>query len=457
MNIVFGFIILLALSVILLLLRSLLQKYSLDKKTGGAQAVVLSLFLVSVAVWGRYFLEIRIPGFADLTIDRFFLSLIIAIIVFGLYFRRVTFGRGAFIEFIMLLFVIVCCISMACHGFNPELPELPSPWGTFLTGYLFPFIVFFFAKYFLQDKKDMLTVFYSLFFLGVYLSITSFFEFFGIHEFVFPRYISNPEIPLHLDRARGPLLNAAFNGAAITFGFICGIHILPGKKGIAKIVHAGLLCLYFPAIFFTQTRSVYLGFFITLAVLLCFYYTSFPKWKVLALPVAFFLVFLMANIPRLTSEERREGGVLQIQELEVRMALMQRSMRMIMLSPFFGVGMSQFMPVSSENFPGEVTTKGYQEQLQHFHILGMVIELGIVGAGLYFMLLALIFRRLYQLRTLLPLTGFISRNLLLAITVIWVVYLVTNLLLEPSYCLFYNAVPFMCAGIADGVYRRCIV
>jgi hypothetical protein len=66
----------------------------------------------------------------------------------------------------------------------------------------------------------------------------------------------------------------------------------------------------------------------------------------------------------------------------------------------------------------------------------------------------LVFRVLFRLRRRLPAEGFVSGNLILSMTAVWVVYLTTNLFLEPSYCLFLNAVPFAFAGTADAMYAR---
>lgn len=454
MNILFGIIIFLALGAIFILLYSLLQKYPGHEKSG-LYSLLFAVWLIATGVWSRYFFEIKLPGMPDITFDRVLLFVMILCILAGLYSRRVSFRQSARMECVMLVFSAVCICSMLVHGFQPELPAFPPPWSSFTNGYLYPFIAFIFVKYFFQGKADIQVLFHCLFFFGVYIAITSFFEFFNIRWLVFPRYINNPAIPLHLERARGPFLNAAFNGAALTFGFICGVHILSDKKKIFKAVYSMLLLLYFPAIFFTQTRSSYLGFLISLVFFLFLYRTTFLKWKALALPVALFMVFMLASIPKLAQQERRTGGVLQTEEVEIRMALVERSLAMATINPFFGIGLAQFMPTSAMNFPGETMARNFQEHMQHFHLLGMLVEIGIVGAAVYLAMIILVFRRIYQLRTVLPEQGIISRNLLLALTTVWIVYLATNFFLEPAYCQFFNAAPFACAGIADGLYRRC--
>jgi O-antigen ligase len=445
-------IIALALGVICFFSAAQLRKYSPGGESSGAHLLVLCVWLVATVVWGRPFFEIAVPGLFDLTFERLLLGVLFALLLGGLYTGRVSFARCSGLELALFAFILLCLVSMILHGFRPALPEFPSPWNTFINGYLFPAVAFLFARSYIRQPRDLRIVFNVIFVLGAYLSITAFFEFFGIRALVFPRYISDPDIMIHVDRARGPFLNAAFNGAAIIFGFICGLHLLPEKKGLARVLHLALLSLAPPAIFFTQTRSVYLGFLIALSLFLLFYRTRFPKWKAFALPVAIVAAFIIVNVPRMASEDRRAGGVAQFEEIEIRMALFSRSLSIVSMAPLFGVGMGQFIPVSAGSFPDEASSYALQEELQHFHVLGLLAELGIAGALVYLMLIVLVFRLFYRLRRNLPDDGFISANMILTMTAVWVVYLTTNLFLEPSYCLFLNAVPFAFAGAADGMY-----
>ncbi len=422
--------------------------------SSGLPVAALCIWLAATVVWGRPFFEIALPGIFDITVDRLLLGCLIVLLIAGMYSGRGGLTRLSALELTLLAFVLLCLVSMTIHGFRPVLPGFPSPWNTFINGYLFPVIAFVYARSFIRRPGDLYLVFTTVFLLGAYLCVTAFFEFFGLRAFVVPRYITDPDVLIHIDRARGPFLNAAFNGAAITFGFICGLHLLPEKKGLSRALHLALLSITPPAVFFTQTRSAYLGFVIALILFLAFYRTRIPKWKVCALPVALCIAFLLANAPRLVSEDRRSGGLAQLSEIEIRMELFSRSLSIAAMSPLFGVGMGQFIPVSAASFPAEAASLEVQEELQHFHVLGLLAELGIAGALLYLLLVVFVFKRLHHLRRHLPETGFISGNLVLAIAALWIVYLTTNLFLEPSYCLFLNAVPFVCAGAADGMYSR---
>ena len=121
------------------------------------------------------------------------------------------------------------------------------------------------------------------------------------------------------------MLNAAFNGVGILIGFISGLHLLDKKTGFTRVFYQASLLLFFPAVFFTLTRSVYLGLLITLLIFLGWYKTSFSKWKLISLPLALLLIVGVVNSPRLLSTDRREGGVYQVDEVNIRFALMEKS------------------------------------------------------------------------------------------------------------------------------------
>jgi len=257
-----------------------------------------------------------------------------------------------------------------------------------------------------------------------------------------------------MERARGPFLNAAFNGVGILIGFICGLHLLEKKTGFTRFFYQALLLLFFPAVFFTLTRSVYLGLLITLFIFLRWYKTSFSKWKLISLPLALVLIVGIVNSPRLLSKERREGGVYQVEEVDIRLALLEKSYFMFSERPLMGIGLAQFIPASTRAYKGRTAFVAEEagSQFQHNHLMGIATELGLEGIIVYLTFIILILRRMAQLTGKLPESGIMGRNLRITIVAIWCVYLNNNLFVEPSNALFINAVPFLFAGLADGLY-----
>lgn len=430
------------------------------KQTGNLPslpAILLAVWVIASAVFGSAYFVFKL-GFFDLTIERLLFAIIIFFLAAGLLKGKVRFQTDAGIEITMVCFALVCIVSMIQHGFVPITKGYISPWFVFISAYLFPFFVFVFAKNYIIGEKDVTLILNVLFYLGIYLSITAFFEHTNLRQFIFPRYINNFEMGIHTDRARGPFLNAAFDGVGILIGFISGLHLLQNKAGFAKVFHQAALLLFFPAVFFTLTRSVYLGMLITLFIFLGWYKTSFSKWKLISLPLALILILGIANSPRLLSSERREGGVAQLEEVEIRLALLRRSFFMIKEDPLMGVGLAQFSPATMRSYKGPITgiEVGAEATIQHSHLVGMTAELGLVGVLPYLTLIILIIRRLKQLAGRLPATGIMGDNLRVAILAIWCVYLNNNLFVEPSSSIFTNAVPFLFAGLAAGLYTRSV-
>jgi O-antigen ligase len=121
-----------------------------------------------------------------------------------------------------------------------------------------------------------------------------------------------------------------------------------------------------------------------------------------------------------------------------------------------GVGLAQFIPASIRLYKGRVPfiAENAIDLLQHNHLLGLAVELGAVGLIPYLLIIIMVFRRLMQLAGKLSQTGIIGINFRTIVTAVWCVYLCNNLFIEPSNSLFLNSVPFIFAGIADGLYTR---
>ena len=453
-------IVVISVAAILLWFRGKHQKsHGAEGEGSNLSAILLACWLVSSAVLGPYFFSLRFGGIFDITIERLLFIMVLVVLVAGLFTGKVNLRSGISIEMTMMAFVLICLVSMMRTGFLRASPYFPSPWFVFITGYLFPFIVYIYAKNYIRDKNQVQLILHALFFFGIYLCLIAPLEYFDLRQFVFPRYINDPTISaLHLERARGPLLNAAFNGVGILIGFISGLHLLEKKTGMVRVFYQTSLLLFFPAVFFTLTRSVYLGLLITLFIFLGWYKTSFSKWKLISLPLALVLIIGVVNSPRLLSKDRREGGVYQVDEVKIRAALIEKSFFLFSERPLMGIGLAQFIPASTRAYKGQTAFAAEEAgtQFQHNHLLGIATELGLEGFLVYLAIIVLILRRMVQLTGKLPESGIMGHNLRIAIFAIWCVYLNNNLFVEPSNALFVNAVPFLFAGLADGLYNRSL-
>ncbi len=399
------------------------------------------IWIVSTVVWNTYYKSFPIPGLIDISIDRMAFALLFSISVFQVLLKRIDVRSNRSIELAIVIFCLVCISSMSVNGFNAQYANYPRPFYLFLFGYLVPFFAFFFVKYFVTNQKNIKLIFTTLLLLGAYLSVTAVFERNELNSLVFPRYITSQEFTMHLDRARGPFLNAAFNGMGMIFGFIAGVILLP-SAGIGKrICLLGLLALYFPGIYYTHTRSVYLIFCFVLSTLLFFYKPRFSKWKFIPMLIVICISIVAANSKKIFSDSREGGGIAQMEEVLIRFKLIERSERLFFEHPLFGVGLAKF--ASTDSSP-----EFFQEK-QHNHIIGLAVELGLIGVISYLIIIALVFTRLFSLASNLAITQFCVSNGVIMLTLIITANLINNVFVEPSYCPFVNIVTYSFMGLID--------
>ncbi len=418
---------------------------------GKPEKWLFGLWFVAAVFWGGRFATFRAPGFFDITIERVLFVPIGLAVLFDFAKGRWK-GQGDFlVEFMLGVVLFLSFASMLRFGFTARHPSLPNPWFLFLSGYFFPSIIYLYVKSRYLTAKDSEWIFLVLFFIGFYLSVIAYFEFFNLRQYVYPRYINDPKVWLHLDRARGPYLNAAINGMMIIFGFLSGVYLYSARKISRKILAPALLIMV-PSIYFTQTRSVYLSFLVCLAGLGFFLKTETPKWKVLGLPVAFLALGFIFWSPRLLSPERRAGGIMQVEEVGIRLVLIDRSLAMISEQPILGHGFGQFVRAAAERYKGRFPIPGTaEEQMQHNHLLGLWAELGIVGLAAY---LVVIVRTIIRGATLVFYRpgDKLMKNMYLIFSLGLLVYIVNNNFLEPGYFLSYNAVFFTFMALTDNAF-----
>ena len=401
--------------------------------------VLFSFWIVAVAVFNTYFYTLKIPGLFDLSIERFTFALLCASAAYLLFFKRVQFPKGRQIELLMVLFLLLCILSMAINGFASKYPNTPKPWYIFFTGYFEPFMAFIFIRYFFTNAQSIKILLATLFWLGVYLCITAIFERYNVNFLIFPAYITDKTILLHLDRSRGPFLNAAFNGLAMTVCFVAGLLLLPLVSPLRRFLLLVLMPLSGVGIFFTATRSAYLVFLLALGTLLFFYRSKTPTWKLTPLLITLCLVGVLANSGRLFSQNREAGGIAQLEEVNIRFQLVAKSLRLISENPIFGVGLAHF---SVSDAP-EV----FQDN-QHNHLIGMAAELGFIGLVVYLCLLATVFRRLNALADDPRIARNTWANTVILLTLGVTVTLVNNIFVEASLCPFTNTATYSFAGLA---------
>lgn len=125
---------------------------------------------------------------------------------------------------------------------------------------LVPFTLFTLAPLIYGSERDRDSLLTVLVITGLYLGATGILEALELHDLVFPRYIVDPGVGIHADRARGPFVEAVamgigLYGCAVSAAVASFTWTSRRKVVLARIVCA--LCLL--ATIFTLTRAVWLA------------------------------------------------------------------------------------------------------------------------------------------------------------------------------------------------------
>ncbi len=267
-----------------------------------------------------------------------------------------------------------------------------------------PFALFVLAPLAFPDQRRRKVLLGALIVTGAYLSLTALFETVGPQALVFPKFILDPNLGIHTDRARGPFLEAEANGIALYF---CGVAAVIGtfvwrdRPGLKRaMVAVALLCAL--GCLFTLSRAVWLAAVVsTLVAWIGFGHASRGVLKPLAagaiiIAATFFL------IPGFSSKASERFG--SQPSLWDRSNLNSAATNMIEAKPLFGFGWSTFSSTSQPYFrqasdipltavgsgpcTGNTSTASDQPQptctsIVHNSYLSNGAELGLVGLALW--------------------------------------------------------------------------
>jgi O-antigen ligase len=332
----------------------------------------------------------------------------------------------------------------------------------FLNGYAIPFAMFVCAKNSFNTRKEVQRFLLWLAVpLSIYFPMNAFFEHYSLDQFVFPRYILSPVISGVViewhGRAMGPFLQPVATGTAMTAMYVLSMYRLSSVRGfLSKAIRFFITVITPPAIFFTYTRSVYMGFFVALMIMLF----SSRKQRLVALMVILAVsIGVLGNWSAITSEDREAGGMATKSTAQSRLVLIDVSLKMFADRPFVGVGLARFLDYSPEYVKTVRTTfLGYREHWigqsvnQHNHFLSVLTEIGLIG----FVPLMIIYFTLF--RTLRKAYYVEAENydkeLVVCVWAIWAAHMVNVMFIEPRFFEFMNAFPYICAGIIVGGYQR---
>lgn len=369
-------------------------------------------------------------------------------------------GRLGVTEFLMLCFVIyLIASSFAPHALPAvgEKGEARSLLDLILTSAFLPFAGFVLARQILITERNVRRFLWFITAFGVYLALTNVFWILGMDAFIWPKNILDPGVGTHFDRGRGVFLNAAVTGLVLVVCFIVTMYLASRRRDRLRPALLAAALLMLVGIGLTQTRSAWLaaGLVILFSAAV---YTGFRRWYFLI--IIGLAVLIGANWSTFTSKDRTQGGVNSVNETQDRLNAAATGIWAIEQKPILGWGLGRFPAINSVHHQawGDTPWKRGYGIYPHDTQIGIGAELGLMGLGLWLVIIASMVVASRRAWRTLPRSGLLSRNLAIVFWSVGISWGVTASLIDVRLFAFANTLFFiiggMCAGLADEFARR---
>jgi O-antigen ligase len=318
-------------------------------------------------------------------------------------------------------------------------PYDTEAWSVLAAKWLVPFALFHIAGPLFQDEASLRKLEAFLLAVLIYLTVISVLFLFGLKSFIFPRYVLDESLGIHVNRARGPFLQAVANGVSLNILALIAVHSFERRRlhGLLAVV---LFFTVHLAILATKTRAVWLSAAMSVGMLLFFGHRTLRR-VALALcavaGVAGCLAFLYQADSADLSQRLQDRS-----PVEFRMQMYQAGWQMFLEKPLAGWG-------TEANIQPEIAKRiedAHPERyIFHNTYLELAVEHGIVGLGLYGWLVICLFR-LRPPRSNQPDWQFLGDRFRAIWLIVLVVYFVNASVVVMNYQ-FLNGVVFAIAGI----------
>lgn len=414
---------------------------------GDLLGAVLAWFVTLVALHEEFW-RMPVPLFFSLTIPRIGLVVLVVLLIGMVALGRIRLRHVWPVSGAIAAVAAYFLLSAVVSGF--ETRSVVSVHYRLIGGYVFPFAVFGLILHAFHGEADFrrLTVFFAL--LSVYLTFTGWCERFEIGALIWPRFINDPTVGIHWGRVRGPFVMSAAMGLALVYCYFNNLTLARHAGRFAWALYV-LNALMLPAIFWTKTRSVWLSF--VLCSLIWAAYSRRRTTRVVSVSLLLALAVFVAviNMDNFMTSEREKGGMTDVEPLLLRIGLAHMTWEIVQEHPLVGIGFGHFRDYAPD-FARDPSSPFYafgSTALEHNNLLSIVAETGLVGLGLYLLMILLLLRYSIRLYKKLPSSaaGFIGRDLLVLYWILAAAYFIDGTFRETSDNPFANSLFFGLSAI----------
>jgi O-antigen ligase len=420
----------------------------------GLTSPVLAVLLFLLAAFLRFALPVPF-----LPVDPFLLAFagVFASAAIGIARRVNRLPQLGAVEAAMVLYLLWNFGSaIVPHTYPAGVPivgEELAVWRFILTGTMIPFVLYGVGRFVFDREPAQRRLLWFVLGLAAYSALVSVMQFHGPTALIWPRFIvENPGWDI---RAVGVLDQPVVNGLILIVGFVVALHLahqspahLSRRAGAYAVAAVATYAIYL-----THTRAIWLAF----AVVLIAGAVLARGWRPGFLTgLGAVVLGIGANWSDLVSADREAGGVASAGEVKDRLNSLATSLWAVQERPLAGWGIGRFAPVNTyhhQQWSADVEwSRGYGIA-SHFNELGIAVELGLVGLGLWLAVLTLVVRRLVMAVKLLP-DASAAGGLALVALFSFIVLLVTGATVDLRFLVFPAALVMLLVGSAVGSADR---
>lgn len=337
--------------------------------------------LVITSAFGVYFLQFDVGGIT-LSLDRLGIVGLVGAFVLQWKLGKVQVRPWMTLDTVMTVFFGVLFFNTFTHDFRNIAPGSVPPVQHLINGYLIPLAIYIVARNLKYDEKQVDWFLIAMTLFGVYLAVIGIFEGLGLYGFVFPRYIADPKVGLHFGRARGPMVQSISYGV-----YLCGCLLAtcllwyrtPGKM---RWFILGLVPLFLAAIFFTKTRTVWMGGGLSLLVGVFLTMQGKARTVLLTGMVGCALLVLVAKSDAIMGLKREGSAEDTKRSVSMRASFTYVSWEMFLDRPLLGHGFSQFkkakLPYLADRNV-DLVLESIRDYDHHNTFLSVLSDLGLLG------------------------------------------------------------------------------
>lgn len=361
---------------------------------GFACLVLGSVTVAAALVLAAFFLRL-VPQLAALPVQPFTLAVggLAGAVVIAVARRSVAVPRFGTVEALMAAYLAWNVLSaLTPHELaatDPETGATVSARALVEVAVAVPILLYVAGTLLAERPRATRALLWTVLGFAGYSALVSVLQFTGPSSLVWPRYVV--ESPGWAGkRAVGVFNQPVENGLVLMVGVVVALHLATrqGATGRARVVAIAVAAPSLVAIYLTHTRALYLA----LAAVLVVGLVLVPRMRpLLALLLVAALGYVVLGWSSLASDDRAAGGVTSVNEIDDRLNLAATSLWAIGQEPLTGWGIGRFVAVDTihhRQWSPDVSWVRGHGYASHENELGIAVELGLVGLGLWVTLLA---------------------------------------------------------------------